>query len=71
MGERGLPGSPGKPGMPGPPGSPGPSGGDSLGYDAASLAAMLGYGAMNNMKGPSDQSDQPMAPRSNIIMFII
>lgn len=40
-----------------PPGPPGPAG-ESLGYDAASLAALLGHGA-NNQKGP-DPNDDPL-----------
>ncbi len=49
MGPPGPRGSTGEPGKAGPPGSPGPSGppgppGESMGYDAAALAAILGQG---------------------------
>lgn len=44
-------------GPPGPPGSPG----ESQGYDAATLAALLGQTAsINNNKGPSIQEDSPI-----------
>lgn len=42
----------------GPPGPPGPPG-DGLGYDAASLAALLAQGAVNNQKGPDAVGDEP------------
>lgn len=61
-GLRGIPGDSGKTGpqgLPGPPGPPGPPG-DGLGYDAASLAAILGQAQINNQKGPSSQGDEPM-----------
>lgn len=45
------------------PGPPGPAG-DSLGYDAAALAALLGHGA-NTQKGPSDQGDDPLSNMTN------
>lgn len=69
-GPQGLPGPPGPRGesgdngKPGPPGSPGPAGppgppGDGLGYDAASLAALLGQAQINNQKGPDGLGDEP------------
>lgn len=61
-GERGVPGDNGKvgpQGSPGPPGPPGPPG-DGLGYDAASLAAILGQAQVNNQKGPSPLGDEPL-----------
>lgn len=52
-GEEGKRGPPGERGMPGPPGPPG----ESTGYDAAALAALLGQG---NSKGPDPLSnDEP------------
>lgn len=59
-GNRGSPGSDGKTGglgNPGPPGPPGPPG-DSIGYDAAALAAILGQG-QGASKGPDPLSDEP------------
>lgn len=49
MGPPGPRGPSGEPGKAGPPGSPGPAGppgppGESMGYDAAALAAILGQG---------------------------
>jgi collagen type II alpha len=45
-GQRGPPGEEGRHGQPGSPGPPGPPGppGESIGYDAAALAALLGQG---------------------------
>lgn len=61
-GERGSPGDNGKTGpqgLPGPPGPPGPPG-EGLGYDAASLAALLAQGP-SNQKGPDPLSaDEPL-----------
>lgn len=45
----------GPPGQPGPPGPPG----DSMGYDAASLAAILAHGGQNQ-KGPDPLGDEPV-----------
>lgn len=46
-------------GAPGPAGPPGPAG-ESLGFDAAALAAIMGQGSGNN-KGPSDSmNDDPL-----------
>ena len=58
-GPRGMPGEEGKRGPPGEMGSQGPPGppGESTGYDAAALAALMGGG---NTKGPDPLSaDQP------------
>lgn len=54
-GPRGMPGEPGKPGLPGPSGPPGPPGppGESLGYDAAALAALMGNGQAKVQFDPS------------------
>lgn len=43
-------------GLPGPPGPPG----EGFNYDAASLAAILGHGQVNNQKGPDSMRDEPM-----------
>lgn len=62
MGPRGSQGNEGKPGPlgnQGPPGPPGPPG-DNLGYDAASLAALLGHGSMGSNKGPDVMGDDPL-----------
>lgn len=59
VGPRGPPGGEGKPGeigFQGPPGPPGPPG-ESVGYDAATLAALFGRPSSNS-KGP-DPNDQP------------
>ena len=62
MGPPGPRGNAGEPGKSGPPGAPGPAGppgppGESMGYDAAALAAILGQG---NSKGPDPMSaDDP------------
>lgn len=70
-GERGFPGDNGKAGpqgVPGPPGPPGPPG-DGLGYDAASLAALLAQ-APSNQKGPFP-ADEPFGneeERRKIVM---
>ncbi|KAG5898590.1 hypothetical protein JTB14_016601 [Gonioctena quinquepunctata] len=56
-GETGNDGRSGPPGPSGPSGPPGPPG-EGVGYDAASLAALLSQGA-NNQKGPDPMNDQP------------
>lgn len=54
-GKQGFPGAQGPPGQPGPPG-------ETSGYDAATLAALLGHtGSMGNTKGPNVMEDQPAA----------
>lgn len=61
IGPRGPPGNDGKPGIVGshgPPGPPGPPG-ESMGYDAATLAALFGRPSSNS-KGP-DPNDQPFS----------
>lgn len=63
-GPRGPSGSDGKSGVSGPQGPIGPPGppGESIGYDAATLAALLGHAQMGNTKGPSQdsQGDEPI-----------
>lgn len=44
-------------GQPGPPGPPG----EGIGYDAASLAALLSNA--NTQKGPDEMGDEPYVPR--------
>lgn len=58
-GPRGVSGEEGRPGPMGPAGPPGPPGppGDSMGYDAAALAAMLAQG--QSQKGPDPLNDEP------------
>lgn len=55
-GEEGKRGPPGERGMPGPPGPPG----ESIGYDAAALAALLGQG--NSKVSRLESSVTAMAP---------
>lgn len=60
-GPRGYSGNDGKAGPmghSGPPGPPGPPG-ESIGYDAASLAALMNQGSMGNTKGPDPMNDEP------------
>lgn len=61
-GPRGPSGGEGRSGPPGPAGPPGPPGppGESSGYDASTLAALLGHSSMGNNKGPSGQEDEPV-----------
>jgi collagen type II alpha len=54
IGNDGKTGPRGEPGPPGPPGPPG----DSIGYDAAALAAILGQG-QGASKGPDPLGDEP------------
>lgn len=59
-GPRGTPGNEGKMGsigFQGPPGPPGPPG-ETLGYDANTLAALLGQ-SMGSSKGPDPMGDEP------------
>ncbi|TGZ53900.1 Collagen alpha-2(I) chain [Temnothorax longispinosus] len=55
-GPAGEEGRHGSPGLPGPPGPPGPPGEIGFGYDAASLAALIGQG---QTKGPDPLGDEP------------